>query len=1181
MNGAPAVFYTRASGNTSRLFTGLRAPALSGETINVPVGTLPAGKSIIIKFRATIDNPAPDGVTQVSNQGTVTADGGISVLTDDPDTIAPNDPTVTPLNIVADIQLLSKSDGGFTATPGQQVGYTLVYSNAGPQGAAGVILTETVPANAMYTGSGWTCLPGNSAGSTCTFDVGIVSKDASGSAVFTVTVVNPVPAGVTQISNAANIGTSVVDPDPNNNTASDTTPIDAAPDLVLAKTDGDVSATPGSTIAYTLIYTNAGDQDATGVGLTETVPANTTFNAGASSAGWSCAPDNNAGSVCTLTIGAVAGGGASGSRTFAVTVVNPVSAGVVQISNSASVADDGSNGADPTPANNTASDMTPVNAAPDLSITKTDGGVSTTPGSTVIYTLTYANVGNQGATGVVLSDVVPTSTSFNAGSSTAGWSCLPDNTAGSACTLAIGALSGGANSSVTFTVNVDSPIPAGVTQITNTATINDDGSNGADPNTANNNNTDTTPVTAAPDLTLTKSDGGARGIPNGTVAYTLAFTNTGNQGATGVTLTDTVPANTAFDATASSAGWSCADGAPATTVCSLIVGGVVGGGTGSRLFAVTVASPFPLSESSITNTATIADDGVNGADATPANNLASDSTPIDTVPDVAITKTHTGNFTKGQVGATYTLHVSNIGGLPTSDAVTVTDALPIGLTATGLSGTGWSCDVGTLTCSRSDVLNPFTSYPDITLTVDVDVNASSTVTNTATVSGGGESNTANNTATDGTSIDKAASTTAVTSGPNPSVFGQSVTFTASVTSNVGTPTGIVTFTEGVVTLGTRSLSGGVATFSISALTVGSHTITATYGGDSNFNTSTNTTSQTVNKADSTATLTSAPNPSVFGQSVTFTATVSASAPGAGTPTGVVTFTEGATTLGAGTLSGGAATFSTSSLVVGAHTITATYGSDNNFNASSGATTQTVERASTATALTSAPNPTVFGQSVTFTATISATVPGAGIPTGVVTFTEGAAVLGTGNLNASGVATLSIGSLSVGVHTIVATYAGDTDFTTSNGSTVQNVNQADTSTALSSTSNPSVFGQSVTFTATVTASIPGSGIPTGNVTFFDSGSSIGVGVLSGGVATLSTALLAVGTHPITATYSGDTELYRQHIIEHESGGRSGWVGHCACLSAESVDLWTVRDLYGNGQRERTRCGSAIWLGHVLQ
>ena len=119
-------------------------------------------------------------------------------------------------------------------------------------------------------------------------------------------------------------------------------------------------------------------------------------------------------------------------------------------------------------------------------------------------------------------------------------------------------------------------------------------------------------------------------------------------------------------------------------------------------------------------------------------------------PDLTITKTHTGNFSPGQTGATYTLTVSNVGGGATVGTVTVTDTLPAGLTATALNGTGWSCILNTLICTRADVLNAGASYPAITLAVNVATNVAPNVTNTATVSGGGELNTANDTATDPT-----------------------------------------------------------------------------------------------------------------------------------------------------------------------------------------------------------------------------------------------------------------------------------------------------------------------------------------------------------------------------------------------------------------------------------------------
>ena len=195
--------------------------------------------------------------------------------------------------------------------------------------------------------------------------------------------------------------------------------------------------------------------------------------------------------------------------------------------------------------------------------------------------------------------------------------------------------------------------------------------------------------------------------------------------------------------------------------------------------------------------------------------------------------------------------------------------------------------------------------------------------------------------------------------------------------------------------------------------------------------------QTVNQANTTTTVISSANPSSFGQAVTFTATVTPNSPGAGTPTGTVTFLDGTTTLGSGTLdASGHATLTTSTLAAGAHTIKVTYGGDANFAAStSAALPQTVNSsttANTATSLASNLNPSVFGQSVTFTATVTPTPTGAGTPTGTVTFLDGTTTLGTGTLNASGQATFttSTSTLAAGTHQITAAYGGDGNFAAS-------------------------------------------------------------------------------------------------------------------------------------------------------
>ena len=268
--------------------------------------------------------------------------------------------------------------------------------------------------------------------------------------------------------------------------------------------------------------------------------------------------------------------------------------------------------------------------------------------------------------------------------------------------------------------------------------------------------------------------------------------------------------------------------------------------------------------------------------------------------------------------------------------------------------------------------------------------------------------------------------------------------------------------------------------------------------------------QSSSPAPTTTTIASSSPTSTFGQAVTFTATVSASA-----ATGTVQFFDGAGSLGTAALSGGSASLTTSTLAVGSHFITASYGGDANFiGSTSAALTQTVVAGTvgTTTVLMSSLNPSAYGQQVTFTAAVS---PSSG-PTGTVTFMDGATTLGTSILNASGVASLSVSTLAVGTHSITAQYSGDS---THDGSTSaalsQTVNKAGTTTTLTSSPNPSKSGRPVTFTATVSPSTA-----TGTVQFFDGSTSLGSVTLTSGTATLSTSALGGGKHSITATYSGD-------------------------------------------------------------
>jgi probable HAF family extracellular repeat protein len=186
-------------------------------------------------------------------------------------------------------------------------------------------------------------------------------------------------------------------------------------------------------------------------------------------------------------------------------------------------------------------------------------------------------------------------------------------------------------------------------------------------------------------------------------------------------------------------------------------------------------------------------------------------------------------------------------------------------------------------------------------------------------------------------------------------------------------------------------------------------------------------------------LTSSASPSRFGQSVTFTATVTAGQ-GGGTPVGTVKFEEGAKVLETATLQDGVATFTTAGLPVGVETITAAYGGDTQLAGDSVSIKQTVDRATTKVVVTSSLDPAVAGQPVTLTATVKAQAPGQGTPSGSVTFMDGTTVLGTVALT-DGHASLTISNLPVGADSITAVYGKTADFAASTSKVLKEVVKA--------------------------------------------------------------------------------------------------------------------------------------------
>jgi large repetitive protein len=366
---------------------------------------------------------------------------------------------------------------------------------------------------------------------------------------------------------------------------------------------------------------------------------------------------------------------------------------------------------------------------------------------------------------------------------------------------------------------------------------------------------------------------------------------------------------------------------------------------------------------------------------------------------------------------------------------------------------------------------------------------------------------------------QATSTVALTSTPNPSSYGVAVTFTATVTGNGSiAPTGTVNFLDGATQIGSAAITGtsGVATFTTSALTSGTHAITAAYLGCPNDGPATSAPIvQTVNKTATATTLLAAPNPGIAGQAVTLTATVKTAA-GAATTNGTITFTDGATSLGTAALGANGTASVSPILAPGPHAIVAGYGGDANDDVSSSAALALpVNLATTAVKLSSSASPASVLASITFTAAVTGN---GGVPTGALTFSIDGATVNTATLDAAGKASFSDSGLAVGSHMVTASYGGDQfDSAGISNTLTQVVGAIPTVSTLGTGTTAGPTPQTVLIATAIGSSGP---TPTGTFTFTNGSKVIGTATLdTNGVGTLIPDL-APATYNIVANYSGD-------------------------------------------------------------
>jgi uncharacterized repeat protein (TIGR01451 family) len=398
-------------------------------------------------------------------------------------------------------------------------------------------------------------------------------------------------------------------------------------DLDVRKSDGLLTTTPGSALTYTITVNNkaaplgdpANAEDASNVTVVDTLPAGVSFlsspdaefvsfNASTREVTW-LIPSLLKGATATLTVNA--------------SVIAPAAAGLESLQNTVEVTSDSF---DPTPLDDIASDSTLLDAAPDLSISKSDGLNSARPGQPLSYTLVVSNNGNQAASGVVVTDIfVPGLYGAISASQPFGVGSVNVDAEVGTITWQIPELGGGEAITLTVTTSLVRPLPAGVNDFTNTASVVDDGSNGADANPGDEVASDTNlVVNAAPDYVVVKANNTDKLIPGQTYTWTIQVSNVGNQGGTGVTVVDSYDTGVLVNVSASDGGVIDALNGTVTWTIAELEGGQL------REFSITasVVQVTPANQKINTNSVTVSDDGANGPDLTPTNNVASDSDEI-------------------------------------------------------------------------------------------------------------------------------------------------------------------------------------------------------------------------------------------------------------------------------------------------------------------------------------------------------------------------------------------------------------------------------------------------------------------------------------------------------------------------------------------------------------------------